>query len=455
LGRIFSIEQLNNNLKQEIMPLSYTPRKFIQHPSRPVFYTLETDHNTSPLPNSQQNGHANGDADGDVDGYDAVQYGLPKTGQGHWASCIRVIDPLAKETVLRLDLEEDEAAFCGDIVHFSGRGEESYLCVGVGKGISFNPPAVPGAFINTYLISPDGRSLELVHKTPVEQPPGALMAFQGRLMAGVGRSLRLYELGIQRLLRKHDSDVSPPSPSSKNSELTVQVAHKKIVGLESQGNRVMIADVQESVSFAMYKHVDNKFLVFCDDYVSRWTTASVMMDYDTIVGGDKFGNLWILRCPADVSIAAEDDIKVAQMMHEKASLNGAPHKLDMLAHYFLNDIPTGLHRTRLVSGGRDVLLYSGLMGTVGIYIPFVSRDDIEFFQQLEAHLRSEDQPIAGRDHMIYRGYYVPVKGTIDGDLCERFGSLAAEKQRRIANEMDRSVAEVQKKIEDMRVRVAY
>ena len=447
---------MNNNLKQEIIPLSYTPRKLIQHPSRPLFYTIETDHNTSPLPNAPQNGHANGHAnDDDVDGYDPVQYGLTKTGEGHWASCIRIIDPLAKETVFRLDLEEDEGAFCADIVHFSTRPEDLYLCVGTGKGVSFNPPAVPAAFINTYLISPDGRNLELVHKTPVEQPPGALIAFQGKLLAGVGRSLRLYEIGIQRLLRKHDSDVCPLPLACWKSALTVQVSHKKIVGLESQGNRVMIADVQESVSFAMYKHVDNKFLVFCDDYISRWTTASVMMDYDTIAGGDKFGNIWIMRCSSDVSIAAEDDIKVAQMMHEKSTLHGVPHKLEMLAHYFLNDIPTGLHRTRLIAGGRDVLLYTGLMGRVGIYIPFVSRDDIDFFQQLEAHLRSEDPPIAGRDHMIYRGYYVPVKGTIDGDLCERFGNLSADKQRRIASEMDRSVVEVQKKVEDMRVRVAY
>ena len=201
--RIFSIDQLNNNLKQEIMPLSYTPRRLIQHPHRPLFYVLETDHNTSPLPTPQTDGHANGD----VDGYDAVMYGLPKTGQGHWASCIRIIDPLSKETVFRLELDEDEGAMCGAIVHFQNRGDDLYLCVGTGKGVSFNPPAIPGAFINTYLISPDGRSLELVHKTACELPPGAMLGFQGRLLAGVGRSLRLYEMGLQRLLRKHDSDV--------------------------------------------------------------------------------------------------------------------------------------------------------------------------------------------------------------------------------------------------------
>ena len=188
------------------MPLSYTPRRLIQHPHRPLFYILETDHNTSPIPTSQANGHANGEPDG----YDAVMFGLPKTGQGHWASCIRIIDPLQKETLFRLDLEEDEGAMCAAIVHFQSRGDDLYLCVGIGKGVSFNPPAIPGAFINTYLISPDGKSLELVHKTPCEQPPGALMGFQGKLLAGVGPALRIYEMGLKQLLRKHDSNVYTP-----------------------------------------------------------------------------------------------------------------------------------------------------------------------------------------------------------------------------------------------------
>lgn len=208
--RIFSIDQLSNNLKQEIMPLSYTPRRLIQHPHRPLFYILETDHNTSPLPTNQTNGQANSHANGDVDGYDAVMYGLPKTGQGNWASCIRVIDPLSKETLFRVELDENEGALCGAVVHFSNKGDELYLCVGTCKGVSFNPPKVPGAFINTYLISPDGRSLQFIHKTPTGLPPGAMLGFQGKLLAGVGKSLRLYEMGLQQLLRKHDSDVLSP-----------------------------------------------------------------------------------------------------------------------------------------------------------------------------------------------------------------------------------------------------
>jgi splicing factor 3B subunit 3 len=52
--------------------------------------------------------------------------------------------------------------------------------------------------------------------------------------------------------------------------------------------------------------------------------------------------------------------------------------------------------------------------------------------------------------MAYRGAYFPVKGCIDGDLCEQFFSLDSSQQRSVADELDRTVSEVCKKIEDMR-----
>lgn len=37
--------------------------------------------------------------------------------------------------------------------------------------------------------------------------PGALCGFQGRLLAGVGRMLRVYEIGKKKLLRKCENKV--------------------------------------------------------------------------------------------------------------------------------------------------------------------------------------------------------------------------------------------------------
>jgi hypothetical protein len=41
---IFQIPKLGTKLKQDSMPLSYTPRKFIPHPANRFFYMIEADH---------------------------------------------------------------------------------------------------------------------------------------------------------------------------------------------------------------------------------------------------------------------------------------------------------------------------------------------------------------------------------------------------------------------------
>ena len=109
-----------------------------------------------------------------------------------------------------------------------------------------------------------------------------------------------------------------------------------------------------------------------------------------------------------------------------------------------------------------------------MFVPFITRDDVDFFQTLEMQLASQNPPLAGRDHLIYRGYYAPCKGVIDGDLCETFLLLPNDKKQAIAGELDRSVREIERKIsvrtippsaniidhlsniiQDMRTKVAY
>ena len=90
------------------------------------------------------------------------------------------------------------------------------------------------------------------------------------------------------------------------------------------------------------------------------------------------------------------------------------------------------------------------MGTIGALIPFELREDVDFFIHLEMYLRLEALPISGRDHVMYRSQYVPVKDVIDGDLCEQFLNLPYSKQKVLADELDRNPTEVQKKLEDIR-----
>ncbi len=47
----------------------------------------------------------------------------------------------------------------------------------------------------------------------------------------------------------------------------------------------------------------------------------------------------------------------------------------------------------------------------------------------------------------------PLQSVVDGDLCEMFASLPADKQAAIAKDLDRSVQDVLRKLEDVRNKI--
>ncbi|EFA76732.1 CPSF domain-containing protein [Heterostelium album PN500] len=114
-----------------------------------------------------------------------------------------------------------------------------------------------------------------------------------------------------------------------------------------------------------------------------------------------------------------------------------------------------ISKTSLSVGGPEVLVYATLNGTIGALVPFVSREDVDFYTSLELQMRQENPPLCGRDHLAYRSYYFPVKNVIDGDLCEQYISLDPTKQQSIAEELSRSPSEILKKLEDLRSSKLY
>ena len=424
------MEKLDNNMLQESIPLAHTPRRFVKHPEQPLFYVIESDNNVLSSATRQRLIEDSQARDGEVAELPPAEFGYPR-GTGHWASCIQVVDPVTtKSVVFTLDLEDNEAAVSLAAVNFSSQDDETFLVVGTAKDMVVSPPSSKGGFIHIYRFQDDGRDLEFIHKTEVEEPPLALLGFQGRLLAGVGTSLRLYDLGMKQLLRKSQKDV----------------VAKTIVGLQTQGSRIVVSDVRESITYVVYKHQDNVLVPFVDDFIARWTSATTMVDYETTAGGDKFGNLWLLRCPRKASDEADEDGSAAHLQHEKGYLQGTPYRFDLMIQYYVQDIPTSIHKTQLVPGGRDILVWTGLHGTIGMLVPFMGREDVDFFQLLETQMATTQPPLAGRDHLMYRSYYAPVKGVIDGDLCEMYLLLPNDTKMMIAAELDRSVREIERKI---------
>jgi splicing factor 3B subunit 3 len=87
------------------------------------------------------------------------------------------------------------------------------------------------------------------------------------------------------------------------------------------------------------------------------------IDYDTMAGGDKFGNVFITRMPADISLQVEDDPTGGKFAANGGSLNSAPHKVQPVINFHVGDLLMSMQLTAMQSGGREVRgQYSSFVG---------------------------------------------------------------------------------------------
>ncbi|CAL5225226.1 g8014 [Coccomyxa viridis] len=441
--RILTLERLGEAFNQQVTRLRYTPRKFVVHPDHNTLIVAEADH--AAVPAAERRATEDGmDTDGQqAEGIEfdeeraafEEQQGAPKNAPGRWASCLRIVDPTSLQTSSVLELDDNEAAISLCLVQFSSMPEdELLLAVGTVQGLTFYPRQVDEGYIRLYRFKDSGRQLELVHRTATGGIPGALTGLKGKLLAGIGSTLRVYEAGRKKLLRKCEHRKLPTH----------------IMTLATSGDRIYVGDQQESVHYFKYKQGENVLYEYADDIAPRHLTATLPLDYDTVAAADKFGNIFVTRLPPDVSSQVEEDPTGGKFARSAGLLNSAAHKLEDVVNFHVGDIVTSLERAILQPGGRELLVYATVMGGIGAMVPFSSQEDVDFFSHLELHLRQEHPPLAGRDHMAFRGSYYPVKDVIDGDLCEQYSQLPAQKQKQIADDLERSPGEVLKKLEDIR-----
>lgn len=364
-----------------------------------------------------------------------------------WASCVQILDLESKKITFSTELEDNQKPLSLCRMNF---GNQKYLMVGTAKDLTFQLNNNPKYKIITFLIN--GSELELLHYTEVDHPPAAMIPFEGKLLVGMGKYLRLYELGKKQLLRKSSTLVD---------YLT------KIVQITHQGKqRIVVGDGSNSTTFLKYDSLDNIFVSFADDVMKRHITALECLDYDTVIGGDKFGNVFVNRIPFTLSKQADQEWSLVK--YQDHYLNSAGNRLKGLCEFFLQDIPTLFFKGTLVTGGKESIFYTGLCGSLGFFEPLISKLEVSFFTALENSIRKVLDPnleehdkkrlycqLLGKDQLKFRGYYNPVKNVIDGDFVEYYFELDPRTKTKIATELDRTPRDIERKIADIRSRVAF
>jgi len=378
-------------------------------------------------------------------------FSSPKAGTAMWSSIIRIVSARSGQTLQRTALEQNShtcsMAMCRFPYSGNAGSDDWFILVGVVKNLQLAPRASSGGEIRTYKLINNRTQLELIHVTKVEEAPGAMCTFHGRVLVSVGRLLRLYDLGKRCLLKKCENRHLP----------------NYIVDIQTTGHRIMAADVQESSFWLRYRKNENQMVIFADDSLPRYSVTQCRLDWNTIALADKFGSITILRLPKDCTDDVQDDPSGTKAIWSRGHLNGASQKTDKVAHFHVGETITSIQKATMVSGASEALIYTTLSGTIGMLVPFSTMSDYSFFQTLEMHMRIEGAPILGRDHLTFRSAMEPCKGVIDGDLCEQFNQLHKLKQSEISeaygtDESGRpelAPVQISKRLEDIRTRFAF
>jgi splicing factor 3B subunit 3 len=204
----------------------------------------------------------------------------------------------------------------------------------------------------------------------------------------------------------------------------------------------------QSVHIVRYDASANRLVLIAADPNPRPIVSQELLDWNTVAAGDKFGNISVLRMPRGADTGTVD-LTGQRALWGSSREDSAP-RLEQLCQYYVGEVVTGMTRSSLVAGGAESLIYVTVSGRIGALVPFTSRDDVDFFSQLEGHLRMDVERPTGRDPHAYRSYYAPVIHVVDGDLCGAFTSLHHSEQNKIAAKLDRTVGEIMKKLEDTR-----
>jgi splicing factor 3B subunit 3 len=435
--KIFKIENLGELFSQTTMPLRYMPRKILCHQKTRNMFIMEGMHRAySESENKKQLTKLREAYPNEKNFSDSYKLVAP---EGTWASCVRIVSPFSLTTSDLHELKNNETAISMSIVNFERYKDDSdtFLLVGTIKDYVMMPKSFTSCYVHTFLLDENGKKMQAIHTTTMDGIPYSLAPHKGKVLAGIGYMLRMYDLGKKQLLKKCE----------------YKHLYMGVNNIFTFGERIFVTDLSDSFHLLKHKTNENQFVEIADDVLPRWITSAAVLDYHTLVGADKFQNLFVCRLPESVDEEVNEDFFTYKFKWEAGYLNGAACKFEQICNYFYGEVVNSIHKVALTSTSSETIFFATTNGSLGVLFPFETKEEVDFFIHLEMNMRMENQPLSGRDHMAYRSYHGAVKNVVDGDFCEQYITMDTAKQTLLAEEVDRRPVEVIKKLEDIRNRI--
>lgn len=256
----------------------------------------------------------------------------------------------------------------------------------------------------------DGK-LQTVAEKEVKGAVYSMVEFNGKLLASINSTVRLYEWTAEKELR-----------TECNHYNNIMALY-----LKTKGDFILVGDLMRSVLLLAYKPMEGSFEEIARDFNPNWMSAVEILDDDNFLGAENAFNLFV--CQKDSAATTDEERQHLQevgLFHLGEFVNVFSHGSLVLQNLGESSTPT-----------QGSVLFGTVNGMIGL-VTSLSESWYSLLLDLQNRLNKVIKSVGKIEHSFWRSFHTERKteqatGFIDGDLIESFLDLGRAKMQEVVS----------------------
>ncbi|XP_048886334.1 DNA damage-binding protein 1 [Brienomyrus brachyistius] len=256
----------------------------------------------------------------------------------------------------------------------------------------------------------DGK-LQTVAEKEVKGAVYSMVEFNGKLLASINSTVRLYEWTAEKELR-----------TECNHYNNIMALY-----LKTKGDFILVGDLMRSVLLLAYKPMEGNFEEIARDFNPNWMSAIEILDDDNFLGAENAFNLFV--CQKDSAATTDEERQHLQevgVFHLGEFVNVFCHGSLVLQNLGESSTPT-----------QGSVLFGTVNGMIGL-VTSLSEGWYSLLMDLQNRLNKVIKSVGKIEHSFWRSFHTERKteqatGFIDGDLIESFLDLGRAKMQEVVS----------------------
>ncbi|XP_074478312.1 DNA damage-binding protein 1 [Sebastes fasciatus] len=256
----------------------------------------------------------------------------------------------------------------------------------------------------------DGK-LQTVAEKEVKGAVYSMVEFNGKLLASINSTVRLYEWTAEKELR-----------TECNHYNNIMALY-----LKTKGDFILVGDLMRSVLLLAYKPMEGNFEEIARDFNPNWMSAVEILDDDNFLGAENAFNLFV--CQKDSAATTDEERQHLQevgVFHLGEFVNVFCHGSLVLQNLGESSTPT-----------QGSVLFGTVNGMIGL-VTSLSEGWYSLLLDLQNRLNKVIKSVGKIEHSFWRSFHTERKteqatGFIDGDLIESFLDLGRAKMQEVVS----------------------